>query len=183
MGFPRLRLEGIGLYRIHSARRHPWWFSQDGSGRFDLPASGPYGTCYWAREPLGCFLEVFRYSHLVPEQEIVARRIARVEMPGLEVADCTSGLSRRFGLTGEIHSTPNYSITQAWARAFQEAGFDGIQYLLRHDPGQKLRGIALFGPAGSPPWPIGSTEPIDTKILKEAEHLFGIQRLQVPPPE
>ena len=41
-------------------------------------------------------------------------------------------------------------------RAVQE-GFAGVRYLIRHDPAQKLLGIALFSNAGvgeSDDWPI-----------------------------
>lgn len=100
---------------------------------------------------MGCFLEVFRYSMAVPESELPARRLSRVDLQELHLADCTSGLCRRFGLTGEIHSMTDYRATLRWAWAFAEAGFDGVHYLLRHDPRQQLSGVALFGPAGSQP--------------------------------
>src|SRR5260370_200925 len=53
-GFPRLRLErGVTLFRIHKVRPDPWWFSNNGGGRFDLTvgagAPGDAGTCYFGR--------------------------------------------------------------------------------------------------------------------------------------
>lgn len=174
-GFPGLRLKGTKLYRIHWADREPWWFSNDGTGRFDLPKASGHGTCYLATDAVGCFLEVFRYSNLLPETEVEFRRISQIEMSEIHLADCTSGLSRMFGITGEIHSTSDYSVTQRWAAGFAQAGFDGIYYLLRHDPGQRLAGVALFGPAGLAPWPATPGKPIGPEILTEAEHRFGIR--------
>jgi hypothetical protein len=179
-GFPSVRLSGARHYRIHRAGRSPWWFSSDGTGRFDLPAASGRGSCYLAEEPVGCFLEVFRRWTLVPEPEVEARRIARLDLPPVLLADCSSGLCRQFGLTGELHSTLDYAATQAWAAAFAGADFDGILYLLRHDPGQHLVGIALFGPAGAPPWPFAPGDPIGRGVVEEAERRFGVRVMPTP---
>lgn len=99
----------------------------------------------------------------------------------MNLADCTSSRSRAFGITAEVHSTPNYEITQAWAAAFESAGFHGIHYFLRHDPGQRLTGVALFGPAGAGTgasgYPPGLVRPIGPDILAEAASRFGILTL------
>jgi len=158
----------------------PWWFSTDGSGRFDLPRGSDRGTCYLADDPLGCFLEVFRFTWLVPEEEVQRRRLARLELPEVLLADCTASRSRRFGITAEIHSTTDYGLTQRWAAAFAAAGFDGVRYLLRHDPGQMLSGVALFGPAGAPDWEVPPGEPLGSDLLLEAERRFGIRVLPTP---
>jgi hypothetical protein len=179
-GFPSLHLRGAALSRIHRASLSPWWFSSDASGRFDLPAESGRGTCYLATEPEGCFLEVFRGVALIPEQEIEARRLSRLIVDEAILADCASGRSREFGLTAEIHSTPDYKITQRWAAAFAAAGFDGVRYLLRHDPSQHLAGIALFGPAGSPAWPAPPAEDIGLDLLIEVERRFGLRVLPTP---
>jgi hypothetical protein len=117
---------------------------------------------------------------LVPEAELAARRIARLDLPPVLLADCSSALCRRFGLTGEIHSTPEYALTQAWAAAFAAARFDGVLYLLRHDPSQRLGSVALFGPAGAPPWPFTPGEPIGLGVIEEAERRFGVRVMPVP---
>jgi len=129
---------------------------------------------------VGCFVEVFRFWMLVPETEIVVRRLARLVIPPVLLADCTSSRCRRFGLTGEIHSTPEYTVTQAWAAALAAAGFGGIRYLLRHDPGQLLTGIALFGPAGVAGWPFDPSEPIGPGVIEEAEQRFGVRVMPTP---
>lgn len=116
----------------------------------------------------------------MPEAEVETRRIAHLEPPPARLADCSSGLCRKFGLTGELHSTPEYALTQAWAAALANAGFDGIHYLLRHDPGQRLVGVALFGPAGEPSWPFTPGEPIGADIVSEAERRFGVRVVPAP---
>jgi RES domain len=179
-GFPSLHLPSAKLYRIHRAGRSPWWFASDAAGRFDLPADSGRGTCYLAEEPVGCFLEVFRFWTLVPEAELAARRLARLDLPPVLLADCSSGLCRELGLTAEIHSTPDYARTQAWAAALAAAGFDGIRYLLRHDPGQRLAGIALFGPGGVAERPFHPGEPIHFEVIAEAERRFGVRVTPTP---
>jgi hypothetical protein len=129
---------------------------------------------------VGCFLEVFRSWTLIPEAELATRRLVRLDLPPVRLADCSSGLCREFGLTGEIHSTSDYARTQAWAAAFAAAGFDGIRYLLRHDPGQHLAGTALFGPAGVADWPFHPGEPIGPGVIEEAERRFGVRVMPTP---
>lgn len=129
---------------------------------------------------MGCFLEVFRFWTLVPEAELAARRLVLLDLPPVLLADCTSSRCRGFGLTGEIHSTPDYPLTQTWAAALAAAGFDGIRYLLRHDPGQRLTGTALFGSAGMADWPIHPSEPIGPGVIEEAERRFGIRVMPTP---
>ncbi|HSK78696.1 MAG TPA: RES family NAD+ phosphorylase [Thermoanaerobaculia bacterium] len=174
---------------MHRAGRNPWWFSSGGLGRFDLrerPGSPPWkGTCYLATTPLGCFIEVFREGFLVPAAELEERSISHLALPSqVNLADCTSSRSRAFGITAEVHSTPHYEITQAWAAAFESAGFHGIHYFLRHDPGQRLTGVALFGPAGAGTgasgYPPGLVRPIGPDILAEAASRFGILTLPAP---
>jgi hypothetical protein len=75
-------------------------------------------------------------------------------------------------VNGEIHTTPDYSITQAWASALAAAGFEGVRYLCRSDPGMRLVGFALFDRAGQAPdgrWPQGRDEPVGEAIVREAE--------------
>jgi hypothetical protein len=177
--FPALRLTPISaLYRIHRRDRSPWWFSHDGTGRFDLPA--PRGTCYLAGSPLGAFVEVFREIALVSRAVVDARRVSTLHPPlTVRLADCTRARSRAFGLTAEIHSTEEYDATQRWAAAFAAAGFAGVRYLVRHDPSQRSAGVALFGSAGAAAWPVEATGPIDQALCDRAARRFGIRVLPV----
>jgi hypothetical protein len=76
------------------------------------------------------------------------------------------------GLTGEIHSTSDYDLTQGWALAFQEAGYDGIRYKARHDPRGQLVSVALFGP--DKPRSAAKTTTIPADLIHEASHTFAI---------
>ncbi len=129
---------------------------------------------------MGCFLEVFRSWILIPEAELAARRLASLDLPPLLLADGSSGLCRQFGLTGELHSTSDYARTQAWAAALATAGFDGIRYLLRHDPAQRSAGIALFGPVGAADWTFEPGQPIGPGGIEEAERRFGVRVVPMP---
>jgi len=123
-------------------------------------------------------LEVFRSSpNVVSTTEINKRRLTRLELPrALTAADCTAETARAWGITAEIHSSPDYVKTQEWAAAFAQSGFDGIYYFLRHDPAQRLTGIALFGPAGSPPgFPVGISEAIGPDLIQAVADRFGIR--------
>jgi hypothetical protein len=118
----------------------------------------------------------------VPLGELANRRISRLTAnAALSLADLTSGRSRAFGITAEIHSTPDYVITRRWAEALAAAGFDGIRYLLRHDPSQHRVGFALFGPAGEAHWPvIGRGAPIGRALCNRMERRYGIRIVPTP---
>lgn len=113
----------------------------------------------------------------MPKEEILIRRLTRIELERtLSIADCTAEGARAWGLTAEIHSSPDYAKTQDWAAAFARSGFDGICYFLRHDPAQRLTGIALFGPAGSPAgFPPGTSAPIGKGLIDRVAKRFGLR--------
>ena len=174
-GFPSLSPFG-NLYRINRSDHDALYFSNTGTGRFDLPA--PRGTLYTAETPLGAFLEVFR-GHLIPSAEVAARTLTTLTRTGdrLMLADCTNPGARAIGVTAAIHSTPDLELTQRWALALAEAGFDGIYYLVSHDPSAEEHGVALFADVSS--WPRSST-PIPDDLVAEVQRRFGL--LVVPAP-
>jgi RES domain len=168
------------LFRIRRRERSPWWFSNDGSGRFDLLGADA-GTCYLAQRPVGAFIEVFRTGTVIPEAEVNARALARLRVPvATKLADCTSSRARSFGVTAAIHSQPNYTRTQAWAQAFADAGFDGILYCVSHNPSGSELGVALFGGAGAQDLMIENTGTIPDEVLEEARARFGLLVLPTP---
>lgn len=179
-GFPRRSLRGsVELLRIHPVGLAPWWFSSDGNGRFDL--APPAGTCYLSLSPIGAFVEVFRDFTFVDAADVRARVMARVRAPrDVVLADCTSTRARGFGVTAAIHSTAEYSTTQAWAAAFGSRGFDGVRFYCGHDPSQREVGIALFGDAGEADHPVVDTLPIGEELLRDVERRFGIHVLPAP---
>lgn len=184
--FPSLTLAPARrLYRIHRVDHGPWFFaSADRAfGRFDLRP--PLGTCYVALERVGAFLEAFQaVLPTIPQAEVAARRVSMLHVPtAVHLADCTSEMAAGFGITGEIHSSADRAVTRAWAESFSAAGFAGILYAIRHDPSQRCRAVALFGPAGVPnaeAFPSVTTRPIGRALIAEAARRFGVAVLPHP---
>jgi RES domain-containing protein len=185
-GFPRRTLRGDRtLYRIHRTDRGPWWFSSDGSGRFDPVGTGR-GACYLAESELSAWIEVFRKSMLLAEAEVTKRALFSVRLGrALRLADLTSRRALQFGVTASAGADERYHASQAFAVEAVKAGFDGVRYLARHDPAQKLCGVALFADAGAPDpadpdWPPGSDDPIPEALGAEAARVFGYRVLPTP---
>ena len=185
-GFPRRTLRGDRLiHRIHRAAGGPWWFSSDGSGRFDPVGTG-HGACYLAEPPLGAWVEVFRKGMLVAEAAVQDRALLSVPMGrDLRLADLTSRRALQFGVTASLGAGDGYDESQAFAAEALGAGFDGVRYLVRHDPAQELYGIALFGPDGAPDpadpaWPVAGDGPIPDALVDEAVRAFGYRVLPTP---
>jgi RES domain-containing protein len=182
-GFPRKTLRGDReLFRIHNARRAPWWLSSDGTGRFDPVHTAALGACYLAEQPLGAWVEVFRKQMLLAESVVTARHLLKVTL-GREVklADLTSRRALQFNVTASLGANEDYAQSHEFASEAAAAGFGGVRYLVRHDPAQKLYGIALFAPAGaSAEWPGGDDGPIPAKLVDEAKRLFRYRVLPTP---
>jgi RES domain-containing protein len=185
-GFPRRTSRGHRtIYRIHRSERSAWWFSSDGSGRFD-PVSTGEGACYLAEQPLGAWIEVFRKRLLLAEAEVDGRSLFNVELErDLRLADLTSRRALGFGVTASLGADENYEGSQEFAVEAVQAGFDGLRYLLRHDPAQKLYGLALFATAGAPEstdvlWPSGRQGAIPDELLDAARRVFGYRVLPTP---
>lgn len=185
-GFPRRRLRGDrALYPVHRAATGPWWFSADGSGRFDPVGTGK-GACYLAEQPLGAWVEVFRKTMLLAEAEITQR--ARLEVAlgrDLSLADLTSRRALQFGVTASLGADERYTASQAFAVAAVQAGFPGVRYLARHDPAQRLYSVALFGDAGAPDpgdprWPSEAEQPTPSELVEDAHRVFGFRILPAP---
>jgi RES domain len=163
------------LWRIHATDVAPWFFDVGPDGRFNLAESG---TCYLAEEPIGAFVEKFgrllRPGGAIPEPLVDGQRLSRLRPPKAKVVDLTDptvlGL---IGLTSEIHSTSHYNLTQGWALALQDAGYDGIRYQARHDPRGQLVSIALFGSDKSPR-SAAKTTAVPVDLIHEAAATFAI---------
>ena len=185
-GFPRSTLRGDRtIYRIHHSARRAWWFSADGSGRFD-PVGMDVGTCYLAERPLGAWIEVFRKQMLLSHAEITERWLFSVELGrDLRLANLTSRRALDFGVTASLGANESYDDSQSFAAQAVGAGFDGIRYLVRHDPAQRLYGLALFGRPGAPDpadpnWSTGENHDIPNDLVTESQRAFGYRAL--PPP-
>ncbi len=81
-----------------------WYFSSSDGGqpvRYDLPR--PNGSCYFADDPAGAWLEVFRGQQVVPRQDIAVRSMVTAARTGdvLALADLEGGaasIARRLGV-------------------------------------------------------------------------------------
>ncbi len=185
--FPLRTLRGDAeIHRIHNADRGCWWFSADGSGRFDPLRTGK-GACYFAERPLGAWVEVFRKQMLLAEGEVLGRVLFSARLGcDLRLADLASRRALRFGVTASLGADEDYGPSQAFAVQTLEAGFAGIRYLVRHGPAQKLYGVALFGEPGStasvvgPQGSSGAEGSISEELIEEAQRLFGYRILPTP---
>ena len=148
--FPSVSLSGL-WFRAHSASRSVWWFSSDGSGRFDLTA--PRGTCYLGssvgvavRERLGRRLAGGSVPAAVADQMLVSRVRLRAR-----VADFTTRAAEAFGVTREIGTITPYALPQRWATALHRSGHRGLHYWPRFAIAPDDLSVALFGNAGVGP--------------------------------
>jgi hypothetical protein len=172
---PSTKLGTKDLWRIHAADIAAWFFDPGPDGRFNLADTG---TCYLAEEPIGAFVEKFgrllRRGGVIPEPLVDIQRLSRLRPPKANVVDLTDprvlGL---IGLTAEIHATIDYELTQGWALAFRDAGYDGIRYKARHDPRGQLASIALFG-SDKPPRSAAKTTTVPVDLIREASTTFAI---------
>lgn len=137
------------LYRVHRTATGPWWFSRDGTGRFDL--RGRVGTCSTAATDEGAFIEVFGRTGIIDPRDVASRSLAVLALDrDLRLADLASPAAAGFGVTATLSVGVPYDLhSQTWARDLWRAGFDGICHLLRHDPSGDEDGYALFGPGGA----------------------------------
>ncbi len=182
-GFPRLHVDAAQpVYRIVRGGRGPWWFSSSGEGRFDL--SAPLGTCYLALDPFSALLDVIGpdvCAGLVSTAFFEERRVRELRLPRAHAfADVADRGSVAFGVTGELHTVTPYALPQRWARAFADAGFDGVRYRLRHDPAASPDGLAVFGPAGEQAWARGRERRIGRAIVDRLRRECGVRVAPVP---
>ncbi len=165
---------------MHRREHGPWWFSTDGSGRFDL--CGPRGTCYLARDPTAALLETHKGLTVVTEEALDERLLFEARIGRrLRLANCCAPGAREFGVNAEIHDTPEYAKTRRWASAFDRAGFDGVRYFVRSDPSRTLVGYAIFGEvtAARAGWPTGNSARISYEELRKAER-WGLRIRPTP---
>ena len=163
------------LARVCRADRPTWWFSSDGSGRFDLEPPG--GTCYFATDEYAALREASRLGPVTPGW-VAARELRELEPPDTHarLAATTRRAAGLHGVTTEIATLVPYDLTRRWATAFRAHGFDGIRHELHHDQRARPSGIAWFGPAGVGAHPDGARSPLTDGRLERA----GVR--VIPPP-
>ena len=114
-GFPRRTLRADrAVYRIHRVKHGPWYFSADGSGRFDPVGTGQ-GACYVAERPLGSWVEVFRKTMLIAEAAVEERALMQTALGrDVRLADLTSRRALTCGTTASLGANELYADSQAF---------------------------------------------------------------------
>ena len=89
------------MARVCQAAQDTWWFSADGSGRFDL--TPPYGTCYLATDAYAAIREATRLGP-VSNMWVPARELREVVAPdpNARLAATTHRATGRHGVTTEL---------------------------------------------------------------------------------
>jgi hypothetical protein len=163
------------LVRVCRAGSGTWWFSADGSGRFDLDT--PEGTCCFATDAYAAIREASRLGP-VSTGWVADRELRRVEPPDPQarLAATTRKAAGRFGVTAELATMVPYDLPRRWAAAFRAAGFHGVRHQLRHDQRARPSGVALYGTAGA----MDADHGAGTPLTGEAVEAAGVTVL--PPP-
>jgi hypothetical protein len=182
--FPELVLRaGTEVHRIHSAAFDAWYFNDGETWRFNPCSVAGLGACYLAERPVAGLLEIYQGVTVVDERDIAGKaHFTATLQADVRLADCCVPAAGEFGVNGEIHTTIDYDLTQAWAAALAQAGFAGLRYFCRSDPAMSLVGYAFFDAAGGAPpgrWPAGRDTPIGEGILREAED-YGLRVRPTP---
>jgi len=185
---PRTELAaGTTLYRIHKAKDGAWYFAAHPDGRFNPCAAAGRGACYWATEPLGAFVETFRTTRTIIEDDFDAKVLSTIELTeATTVVDLTDRKGLAAGVTGALVNGTDYDEPQRLASDLQGT-VDGVLWHARHDLAGDLICVALFGDEGAPtgaavdalPKPV--TQPIPADLIQAAEHEFGYLVLPTPP--
>ncbi|MGH9917852.1 MAG: RES family NAD+ phosphorylase [Nitrososphaerales archaeon] len=165
-----------------AARREPWWYCSDGDCRFDLDA--PKGTCYLGTDELVGILESIgpELSNGVVAITFLEQRKLFSWTPRnpLRTADLVSRRAAGFGATNELSTMRPYAVPRSWARAFEGAGFAGVTYRSRFDPGATPRAVAHFGPAGLAKRSSGTGRAIGPDLCTRLESECGIAVARPP---
>lgn len=155
------------LVRVCRTTSGTWWFSSDGSGRFDLPA--PEGTCYLATDAYAAIREATRLGP-VSSDWVADRELRQTEPPDPDVrlAAVTRKAAGTYGITTELVALVPYDLPRRWAAAFRAHGYDGIRHQLRHDHRARPSGVSLFGTAGASSLDDGARTPLTTSAVEAA---------------
>lgn len=132
----------------------PWWFSNNGEGRFDL--SGSRGTLYGGHDEQSAIFEKLgprRDEYPISHTNLKEYYVWRLPVDrSTRLASMCDVRSQSYGITNEIGDMTPYDIPQDWAEYFDNRGFHGIRFKSRFDTRVVCHGIALFGDAGARNW-------------------------------
>lgn len=171
---------GRHWFRQHSPAG-PWFFDSSLLGRFNVPT--PRGTLYVASTADGAARERIGFdvaaSGWVPAGLVEGRVMSTLTLPvTVKAAHLTAEAALQWGVVAnELAATDDYVLTQAWADAFDHAGFDGLWSRLRFTAGQG-RGLAVFGAEGARSWPV---DPHPRLLREVVETDMGLMVVDLPP--
>ena len=199
---------GTQLYRIHRSSNGPWYFDGSGDGRLDPAGTPGRGACYWAEDPLGAWVEVFRTRMILTPDDVSERRLTELTLDAdKRLPDLTTRQALRAGVTAAVTAGADYTDSLAladslqgvrgWSGRREEPGAsrlpdqpqgvqEGIRWRLRHDREQVLIGVALFGDEGAATrrrrkhLPPSRTRPIPISLVNRAANGYCYEVL-VPP--
>lgn len=147
------------MYRSHGAGRGAWYYDNGMEGRFNL--HGARGTCCTASSVDTAVREKVRGR--VSRTGVVSRDLADSFVVSIVSAPTEHRCAAvnhvdaaKHGIVRELTTMPDYSVPQAWAQAFEDAGFDGVFYGSAFTTGDPAA-YALFGDAGAPDPSAGHT--------------------------
>jgi len=177
---------GFSFSRIHRIVQGCWYFSADGSGRFDPVRHNGHGACYLGEEDLCAWVEVYRTRKELTSLDLDTRRLvtATLSIP-IEVIDLTARKTLGAGITNALMHGNRYESAQALATRASQAGIAGIRWYAKHDAAARLHAVALFGPAGVARTlpqgkPRARARPITADLIDRACQEFGYRVLPVP---
>lgn len=156
--------------------REPFYFASSAAedpsgGRYDLP--DPDGACYLALSAVGAWLEVFRTTRIVASGDLRRRHLLTTRPPrSIRTADLLARSAGKFGITGEIHTHDDYSLTRTWATRLHQAGFRALLGKVRYDPGLRERSLTLLDRTGEHA-PYGWRWREELTPLQAADELLG----------
>lgn len=172
--FPRRSVsQGCLWYRNHGPLG-PWFYASGATGRFNLDS--PRGTLYLADDPVAAIKEfvgpeMARNQYPIPSSVVADRYVSTLELQEtVSAAKLTDPRADQWGVVpGELPAMSPYDLPREWAKAFYDAGFDGIWTTLRYSSPDR-RGLAVFGDAGArSQWPQGTRETA-RKVLEDAHY-------------
>lgn len=158
--FPKVMAPaGTLMYRSHGTAHGAWYYDNGAEGRFNL--HGARGTCYTASSVDTAVREKVRGR--VARTGVVSRAVADsfvvsiVSAPSEHrCAAVNHADAAKHHVVRELTTMSDYSVPQAWAEAFEKAGFDGVLYGSAFTIGNP-DAYAFFGDAGVPDPSAGHT--------------------------
>jgi len=187
-GFPTVVRPRRRRWRAgRSVHANPWWFDSSGAGRFDPIGTGQ-ASCYPGTDRLAGLLEVLgpeMAGGAVHVDDLTTRSVYPLDPAHLPtpIANLAHRGAAGYGVTNELSTMTPYHRPQQWATALLEAGFRGLRYRTRFDPGPRARGLAVFGPTGLNPWrwPIPDATTPAVTLRRQLTLNCGITIIDTPP--